>query len=94
MIALPGATAPSYLMRVSSISASSWLLEGLGHFRAETLDEQRAIALEVGPDHVARPRHVDVDAVELGEHGTEVLAAWLKMDKDQIDALRKDSVVT
>jgi formyl-CoA transferase len=29
----------------------------------------------------------------LGEHGTEVLAEWLKMEKEQIGALRKDSVV-
>ena len=26
-------------------------------------------------------------------HGTEVLAEWLKMDEDQIVALRNDSVV-
>jgi formyl-CoA transferase len=30
----------------------------------------------------------------LGQHGAEVLADWLKMEKDQIDGLRKDSVVT
>ncbi len=30
----------------------------------------------------------------LGQHGTEVLAEWLNMDKDQIGALRNDSVVT
>jgi len=30
----------------------------------------------------------------LGQHGTEVLAEWLKMEKDQIDALRSDSIVT
>jgi crotonobetainyl-CoA:carnitine CoA-transferase CaiB-like acyl-CoA transferase len=29
----------------------------------------------------------------LGQHGTEVLAEWLKMDEDQIDALRRDSVI-
>jgi crotonobetainyl-CoA:carnitine CoA-transferase CaiB-like acyl-CoA transferase len=30
----------------------------------------------------------------LGQHGTDVLAEWLKMDADQIGALRKDSVIT
>jgi formyl-CoA transferase len=30
----------------------------------------------------------------LGQHGEEVLADWLKFDKDQIGALRNDSVVT
>lgn len=30
----------------------------------------------------------------LGEDGTQVLAEWLKMDKEQIDALRSDSVVS
>jgi crotonobetainyl-CoA:carnitine CoA-transferase CaiB-like acyl-CoA transferase len=30
----------------------------------------------------------------LGQHGTEVLSEWLKMDKDQISALRNASVVT
>jgi formyl-CoA transferase len=30
----------------------------------------------------------------LGQHGTEVLAEWLKMESDQISALRKDSVIT
>jgi formyl-CoA transferase len=30
----------------------------------------------------------------LGQHGTEVLADWLKIDKDQIAALRNDSVVS
>jgi formyl-CoA transferase len=30
----------------------------------------------------------------LGEHGTSVLAEWLKMDKDQIGALRNASVLT
>jgi crotonobetainyl-CoA:carnitine CoA-transferase CaiB-like acyl-CoA transferase len=30
----------------------------------------------------------------LGQHGSEVLAEWLKMDADQIGALRKDSVIT
>ena len=29
----------------------------------------------------------------LGEHGTAVLGEWLQLDKDQIDALRKDSVI-
>jgi crotonobetainyl-CoA:carnitine CoA-transferase CaiB-like acyl-CoA transferase len=29
----------------------------------------------------------------LGQHGAEVLAEWLKMEKDQIDALRNDSIV-
>src|SRR5580700_11054909 len=29
----------------------------------------------------------------LGQHGEEVLAEWLKLDKDQIGALRNDSVV-
>jgi formyl-CoA transferase len=30
----------------------------------------------------------------LGEHGAEVLGEWLKMEKAEIDALRKDSVVS
>jgi crotonobetainyl-CoA:carnitine CoA-transferase CaiB-like acyl-CoA transferase len=30
----------------------------------------------------------------LGQHGPEVLAEWLKLEKDQIDALRKDAIVT
>jgi formyl-CoA transferase len=30
----------------------------------------------------------------LGQHGTEVLAEWLKMEKDQIGALRNDSVIS
>ena len=30
----------------------------------------------------------------LGEHGPAVLGEWLQMDKDQIDALRKASVIT
>jgi crotonobetainyl-CoA:carnitine CoA-transferase CaiB-like acyl-CoA transferase len=29
----------------------------------------------------------------LGQHGEEVLAEWLKLDKDKIGALRNDSVV-
>jgi crotonobetainyl-CoA:carnitine CoA-transferase CaiB-like acyl-CoA transferase len=29
----------------------------------------------------------------LGQHGEEVLAEWLKLDKDQIGALRNDSIV-
>jgi crotonobetainyl-CoA:carnitine CoA-transferase CaiB-like acyl-CoA transferase len=29
----------------------------------------------------------------LGQHGEEVLAQWLKLDKDQIGALRNDAVV-
>jgi crotonobetainyl-CoA:carnitine CoA-transferase CaiB-like acyl-CoA transferase len=29
----------------------------------------------------------------LGQHGEEVLAQWLKLDKDQIGALRNDSIV-
>jgi formyl-CoA transferase len=29
----------------------------------------------------------------LGQHGTEVLAEWLKMDSERIDALRSASVV-
>jgi formyl-CoA transferase len=29
----------------------------------------------------------------LGQHGEEVLAEWLKLDKDQIGALRNDAVV-
>ena len=30
----------------------------------------------------------------LGQHGTEVLGEWLKMEKDQIDALRSASIIT
>jgi formyl-CoA transferase len=30
----------------------------------------------------------------LGEHGAEVLGEWLKMEKAEIDALRKDSIVS
>jgi crotonobetainyl-CoA:carnitine CoA-transferase CaiB-like acyl-CoA transferase len=30
----------------------------------------------------------------LGEHGTEVFAEWLKMEKDQIGARRNDSVIS
>jgi hypothetical protein len=29
----------------------------------------------------------------LGEHGADVLAGWLKMDGDQVDALRNEGVV-
>ena len=29
----------------------------------------------------------------LGQHGEEVLAEWLDLDKDQIGALRNDSIV-
>ena len=40
------------------------LLERLGHFGAEPLDEQSPIPLELRADDVARTRHVDVHAVE------------------------------
>src|SRR5262245_20090379 len=40
------------------------LLEGSSHLRAKSLDEQRPIAFEVGADDVARPWHVDIDAVQ------------------------------
>ena len=30
----------------------------------------------------------------LGQHGTQVLAEWLKMETERIQALRKDSVLT
>jgi formyl-CoA transferase len=30
----------------------------------------------------------------LGEHGTQVLGEWLKMEAEQVAALRKDAVIT
>lgn len=50
--------------------------------------------LEMGRRHELLHAPSVAPAPLLGEHGTAVLGEWLKMDKDQIAALRNTAVLT